>query len=88
MGCGSLSGLLAKRGTMLFAVATILTMLVSAVGAQTTARLLGVVDDAQAGVLPGVTVTVTSPQLQGASISVTDTNGQYRFPALPPACTM
>jgi hypothetical protein len=69
----------------LFALATLLTMLASAAGAQTTTtRLVGIVEDAQGAVLPGVTVTVTSPQLQGASTSITDTNGQYRFPALPP----
>ena len=34
--------------------------------------------------LPGVTVTVTSPQLQGARTAVTDANGQFRFPTLPP----
>ena len=31
-----------------------------------------------------MTVTVTSPQLQGASTAVTDANGQFRFPTLPP----
>jgi hypothetical protein len=52
--------------------------------AQTTGRLVGSVEDAQGGVLPSVTVTVTSPQLQGASTAITDATGQYRFPALPP----
>ena len=84
MGCRSRLGLLAKRRTMPFAIATVLTMLASVAGAQTTGRLVGVVEDAQGAVLPGVTVTATSPQLQGASTSVTDANGQYRFPALPP----
>src|SRR5260221_10754563 len=52
--------------------------------AQTTGRLVGTVEDAQGAMLPGVTVTVTSPQLQGASTAITDASGQYRFPALPP----
>src|SRR5918999_1951481 len=34
--------------------------------------------------LPGATVTVTSPALQGQRTSVTDINGVYRFPGLPP----
>ena len=40
--------------------------------AQTTGQIVGTVIDAQGGVLPGVTVTATSPQLQGARTSVTD----------------
>ncbi|HEU4521890.1 MAG TPA: TonB-dependent receptor [Thermoanaerobaculia bacterium] len=34
--------------------------------------------------LPGVTVTVSSPNLQGTRTSVTDVNGNYYFSALPP----
>jgi len=34
--------------------------------------------------LPGVTVTVTSPNLQGTRTSVTNTNGDYIFTFLPP----
>ena len=52
--------------------------------AQTTGRLVGTIVDAQGAVLPGVTVTVTSPQLQGANAQVTDATGQFRFPSLPP----
>ena len=42
-----------------------------------------VVDNSQA-VMPGVTVTVTSPSLMGARTAVTDSDGQYRFTAVPP----
>src|SRR5947209_3917629 len=52
--------------------------------AQTTGQIVGTVIDAQGGVLPGVTVTATSPQLQGARTSVTDGAGQFRFPSVPP----
>ena len=34
--------------------------------------------------LPGATVTVTSPALQGSRTTVTNENGAYNFPALPP----
>src|ERR1700690_4020773 len=34
--------------------------------------------------LPGVTVTISSPALQGTRTAVTDVNGNYNFPALPP----
>ena len=58
--------------------------LASPLFAQTTGRVVGTIEDAQGAVLPGVTVTVTSPQLQGASTAVTDASGGFRFPALPP----
>ena len=37
--------------------------------------------DASGGVLPGVTVTITSPRMQGARTAVTNEEGAYRFPA-------
>ena len=51
--------------------------------AQTTSTLTGTVmmDNAP---IPGVTVTITSPQLQGARTAVTDVNGNYNFGAIPP----
>ncbi len=53
-------------------------------GASSTGVMTGRVVDDQGGVLPGVTVTATSPALIGAQISVTNENGLYRFPAVPP----
>ncbi|HYU77457.1 MAG TPA: TonB-dependent receptor [Vicinamibacterales bacterium] len=50
----------------------------------TTGSITGKVIDASGGVLPGVTVTVSSPSLLGVQTSVTDSGGSYRFPALPP----
>ncbi|MGE5360890.1 MAG: carboxypeptidase regulatory-like domain-containing protein [Bacteroidales bacterium] len=50
-----------------------------------TGSIEGIVKDASGGVLPGVTVTVTSPGLVGTSTAVTDSEGRYRFPALPPS---
>lgn len=47
-------------------------------------RLIGVVRDAQGAVLPGVTVTATSPALIGSQAATTEASGAYRFPALPP----
>jgi hypothetical protein len=42
-----------------------------------------VVDDSQA-VIPGVTVTIASPSMMGTRTAVTDSEGQYRFTAVPP----
>src|SRR5216117_4608173 len=53
-------------------------------GASTTGSINGKVTDSSGGVLPGVTVTASSPSLMGVQTSVTDAGGNYRFPALPP----
>lgn len=57
--------------------------LAQAVGA-TTGAINGKVSDASGGVMPGVTITIASPAMQGVRTSVTDEQGGYRFPALPP----
>ena len=45
----------------------------------------GVVSDDTGGVLPGVTVTATSPVLiEGQRIAISDGEGRYAIPALPP----
>ena len=49
----------------------------------TQGRLTGTVADAQGAVMPGVTVTVTSPAMIGAQSTVTEANGKYLFPSLP-----
>jgi hypothetical protein len=55
------------------------------VWAQQTGTLSGVVRDAQSAVLPGATVSVTSPSLiGGARTTVTGETGNYQFTALPP----
>ncbi|HEX9161475.1 MAG TPA: TonB-dependent receptor [Thermoanaerobaculia bacterium] len=54
-----------------------------AYGQTTTGGLTGTVTSSGAP-LPGATVTVTSPNLQGSRTAVTDTNGNYNFSALPP----
>ncbi len=48
-----------------------------------SSRLTGVAKDAQGAVLPGVTVTATSPALIGTQVATTEANGTYQFPALP-----
>src|SRR5580765_1171799 len=54
-----------------------------AVGA-TTGAINGKVSDATGGVMPGVTVTISSPSMQGVRTAVTNEEGSYRFPAIPP----
>src|SRR5262249_7314586 len=59
---------------------------VTTAGAQTTTtgRIIGTLSDQQGAVVPGATVTATSPQLQGERTSVTDSAGEFRFLTLPP----
>ena len=53
-------------------------------GQDTSASILGQVKDESGAVLPGVTVTATSPALQVSSVtSVTDERGAYRLTPLP-----
>ena len=49
-----------------------------------TGAIVGTVTDTSGGVLPGVTVTVTGPNLQGSRVSTTDSKGEYLIPLLPP----
>ena len=51
--------------------------------AQTTANLTGTVT-LDGNPIPGVTVTISSPQLQGVRTDVTSGTGTYNFGALPP----
>ncbi|MEO8054777.1 MAG: TonB-dependent receptor [Acidobacteriota bacterium] len=51
--------------------------------AQTTGDIDGTVTDANNAPLPGASVTITSPALQGTRTAVTDAAGRFRFPALP-----
>ncbi len=53
-------------------------------GASSTGTIQGKVTDAQGAVMPGVTVTATSPSAIGAQTTVTSETGNYRFPAVPP----
>jgi len=48
-----------------------------------TGSIRGVVKDAQGLVVPGVTITATSPALQGPRVAVTDTEGAFSVAALP-----
>ncbi|HUK14754.1 MAG TPA: carboxypeptidase-like regulatory domain-containing protein, partial [Thermoanaerobaculaceae bacterium] len=48
-----------------------------------TGTLSGHVSDGK-DALPGVTVTATSPALQGARVATTGGSGDYIFPFLPP----
>jgi outer membrane receptor protein involved in Fe transport len=66
-------------------ILAVLAMLLVSIAAfaQTTANLTGRVT-LDGAPLPGVTVTVSSPNLQGTRTTTTDVNGNYNFGSLPP----
>jgi hypothetical protein len=53
-------------------------------GASSTGSISGQVVDDSGAVLPGVTVTATSPAQMGAPTAITNEEGIYRFPSVPP----
>ena len=74
----------ARRFNLLF-LFLLAALLPTAVLAQVpTGTIGGRVTDAQDRSIPGVTVTVSSPALQGVRTTVTTVNGDYVFRFLPP----
>ncbi len=53
-------------------------------GASSTGTIQGRAADSSGAVLPGVSVTASSPSMIGVQTQVTNENGSYRFPAVPP----
>lgn len=73
-----------NRGAMLLALFTLLLpVTVLAQTSRTTGAITGTVTDPQGNGLPGVTITVTSPNLQGTRTAVTNSDGTYDIPSLP-----
>ncbi len=64
-----------------FALSLLLT---TSVFAQTTGNLAGKIGDSNGAALPGVTVEVKSPVLQGTRSATSSPDGTYRFALLPP----
>ena len=72
------------KGTCMAVLAMAAMLAASPAAAQITqGRLTGLVTDAQGAVLPGVTVTTTSPAMIGQQTTVSQADGRYLFPALP-----
>lgn len=65
------------------AVAAVLIAGTAATSSAQTQEIFGKVTDATGGVLPGTTVTLTSPSLITAQTTVTVETGAYRFPNIP-----
>ena len=73
-----------KFSRFLAVIAMLLLATVSAFAQSTTTGALTGTVTSDGSPLPGATVTVTSPQLQGSRTVVSDANGNFNVPALPP----
>jgi hypothetical protein len=74
-----------RRASTLICLAALALLATPVFGQIQTGSILVKAVDEQGGVLPGVTVTITSPVLVSAQMTgVTDSAGVYRFLSLPP----
>src|SRR5918993_76330 len=74
------------RKVLMFVFAMCLSLFAVGAMAQTTTTgsIEGTVTDPRGGVVPGVTVKVTSPNLISAQSAVADDSGRFRILNLPP----
>ncbi|MBY0495601.1 MAG: carboxypeptidase regulatory-like domain-containing protein [Cyanobacteria bacterium] len=73
-----------NRLTVLCLCVTLLSMAAPTFAQEFRGRINGTVTDNTGAVLPGVTVTASSPALIQPQVQVTGADGGYRFLALPP----
>lgn len=73
-----------RRVSILIALGTAAACFGGRAAAQTTSDVLGRVTDSVGAPLPGVAIEATSSSLPGARVAVTDRNGLYRVPSVPP----
>lgn len=79
-----IKALAARAATLAAAVVTALLLAPPPAGAQTpTGTLTGRIVDQSGLSIPGATVSVTSPNLQGTRSTVTSANGDFIMPSLP-----
>ena len=75
---------LGRFSALFLTLGLVALLLVPAVSAQTTrGSIIGNASDDTGAVLPGVTVSITSPDLQGTKVAVTDSLGNYSFRVVP-----
>ena len=73
-----------RKGFLSFLAIVVLLAPLAFSQSRDTGAVGGVVTDDQNAPLPGVNVTISGANLMGVRTFVTDANGEFRFPALPP----
>lgn len=81
---GCVSGHRACRTAVLFLALVALAAAPAAAQGAASGTVVGVITDAQGGVLPGVTVTLRNADTGATRETVTEGNGTYRLPGLLP----
>src|SRR5262249_28072247 len=79
----SIGGCMMRSGAAVLAVVFVALHAAASAAQTTQGRLTGLVTDTQGAILPGVTVTATSPALIGVQSTVSQADGRFLFPALP-----
>src|SRR5947207_6407467 len=76
------------KSRWLSAAVALLFLAAGAIGvpalAQTTGSIEGTITDSSNSALPGASVELKSPNLLGTRTAVTNADGRFRFPAIPP----
>jgi hypothetical protein len=73
-----------KKAVLFVVIAFLLILTFAFSQSKETGAISGTITDPQGTPLPGVTVTVSGPNLMGTRSTTTEAEGTYRFPALPP----
>lgn len=73
-----------RNRTIIVMLAIVALAAMASAQSRDTGAIVGKVVDDQKNSLPGVTVTLTGKNLMGQRDAVTDAQGSFRFPALPP----
>lgn len=72
------------RRSLAFVALALLVWALPAAAQEQAGAIQGIVKDSSGAVMPGVTIEARSPKVVGVNTTVTGTQGEYRFPALPP----
>jgi hypothetical protein len=72
------------RATICMALVLVLIAPLAFPQSKETGAIVGKITDEEGSGLPGVTITVASPNLMGTRTATTNPQGEYRVPALPP----
>ena len=73
-----------QRAVLAVILSLVVGLAAPVAGQRTTGEIIGKITDTSGGVMPGVTVTLRGPAMQGEQVAITSETGLYRFPVVPP----